>query len=140
MYTLVYSERYIEDKHVNTLDEVKELVYDEDRYLEWNRDSLIENFDYNYDNWSFGSHSWYPSEILQALDSDMFEEVIAEDARYNIENMQSDYDSELEALEPGDSVEISEVCITVYRDEDGVAIEEDAEPDHDMMQEAALLL
>lgn len=140
MYTLVYSERSIEDKHVNTLDEVKELIYDEDRYLEWNRDSLIENFDYTYDNWNFGGRTWYPSEVLQALDSDMFEEELVSDARYNIENMQSEYDGELEALEPGDSVEISEVCITVYREEDGIAIEEDAEPDHDMMQEAALLL
>lgn len=129
----------------DNLDEVKEFVYDPDRYIEECSDSIYEMIDENNGSFSYGDHCWSTTEVLRALDEDLLAEIVAEEARYQCEeSLPYDYDDDLESLELNETLDIPVTHCTVTVIEMIPETEEEAEElglsMRDMESEAAALL
>lgn len=137
--------RWDRERIFDNLDEVKEFVYDPDRYIEECSDSIYEMIDENNGSFSYGDHYWSTTEVLRALDEDFLAEIVADEARYQCEeSLPYDYDDDLESLELNETLDIPVTHCTVTVIEMIPETEEEAEElglsMREMESEAAALL
>ena len=137
MWKIIYGESYMRDEVLQNLENVKEAIYDKDRYRDNNYDSILEVIDENNGGWSYGDRSWSATEILGSLDEDFLSDIVDEEAEYRVsEDMPYEYDDRLESMRPGEIIEVYETNLKVEKLEDEIEENED----HEMMAEAANLL
>ena len=106
--------RHEADQFRDNLDDVKELVYDPERYVEANWDSIIEAMNENYNGFEFNGREWSCSEVLSFIDEDYVNDWARSEADYRCEeDLPYEFDDQLEDMKVGDSVEIPETNTVV---------------------------
>ena len=128
-------------KIVEGLDEVKRLVYDVDRYLDYNGDEIDSSIDDYGDSWSYNGRTFSATELLRAIDEDWYANVRWSEAEDRATNMlPEDYDEELENLELNGRVTISEtnsvVTLVKIIPESEEEAEEIGNTERDLIEEA----
>ena len=113
--------------YLDSLERVKEYVYDADRFMEHNQESIDESIDYEQ-GWQYGGRQFSVTELLDALDTDLLWEARHNEAQYRVEEcMPDDYDDQLEELEIGETLEIYETNVKVTVVEEIPETEEEKE-------------
>ena len=143
IYSIDTGNRWDDYSRIEGLQRVREIVYDSERYRTENSDYLIESLDENNNRFEFGSCSWSCSEVLDALSPDTLSEYLDEESQYQCDNeLPYQYDQDLEDLEIGDTLEISETgCkVTLIELIPETAAEAEEIGWEDVQNEAAALL
>ena len=99
--------------YLDSLERVKEYVYDADRFMDNNQSSIDESIDYGQ-GWEYEGRNYSVTELLDALNTDLLWEARHNEAQYRVEEcMPDDYDDQLEDLELGETLEIYETNVKV---------------------------
>lgn len=133
------------DRIFDNIEDLREYVYDPDKYIDECSDSIYDLINENNQGFSFGSRDWSATEVLQALDEDLLAENVAAEANwYCEEELPYQYDDEIESLGLNEEIDIRETHCTVSLIDIIPETEEDAEELglnlREMESEAAALL